>query len=128
MKIKQIFKYVELDNTIMVGTYLSLWQRLKLLFSRRGRIELIYRPMTYFELTEAILNGYDDMRITYLKPNEKVSGRIERLTVDMASGRYTRSLERALDEVKKLGGSYELFLELKPKQMVGYLYLKEQLH
>jgi hypothetical protein len=128
MKIKQIFKYVELDNTIIVGTYLTFWQRLRLLFTRRGRIEIAYRPMTYFELTEAILVGFEDMRITYLKPDERVSGRTEKLTIDMASGRYTRSLERALEEVKKLGGSYELLLELRPKQMVGYLYLKEQLH
>ncbi len=127
MKIKHIFKYAELDNTITIGTYLSFWQRLVLLFSRNGRLTLSYRPLTYFELTEAILIGYEDFRITYLKPDEPVSGRTERLTLDMASGRYTRSLERALEEVKRLGGSYELFLDLRPKQMVGYLILRELL-
>lgn len=128
MKVKQIFRYVELDNTITVGTYLSFWQKLKLLFTIKGRITFAYKPLTYFELTEAILNGYEDLCITYLKQGETVPGRIEKLTIDMASGRYTKSLGRALDEVKNLGGRYELFLELRPRQMVGYLFLKEILH
>lgn len=106
MKIKQSFRYAESDNTISIVAYLTLWQRIKLLFIGHGKFKLCYRPLTYFGLT----------------------GRIERLTIDMASGRYTRSLERALEEIRRLGGNFELFLELRPKQKVGYLYLKEQLH